>query len=267
MTQRLTQAFVDAQVADGRDRIVFDRQISGLGLRTTLTGKRIFLVQARVGGRKRRVTIGYAPPMTLSQARAEAPQTLAAMRSGIDPSAERKARERATAARTITVVELADAWMSDFVRAKLKPRTVRDYEQLLAKYILPPLGRFTVAEVHREHIEQLHVSMKNTPRRANYVVAVVGSMFGFAIKRDLRTSNPATRIRMYRENARERFLNEAEMAKAAEAIAEAEHTGKVGPFAAAGLRLALLTGARSGEITAIQWDHIDWERRLIRLPD
>ena len=33
------------------------------------------------------------------------------------------------------------------------------------------------------------------------------------------------------------------------------------------MRLALFTGARSGEITSIQWDHVDWQRRLIRLPD
>jgi integrase len=31
--------------------------------------------------------------------------------------------------------------------------------------------------------------------------------------------------------------------------------------------LALFTGARSGEITAIEWNHVDWQRRLIRLPD
>jgi integrase len=72
---------------------------------------------------------------------------------------------------------------------------------------------------------------------------------------------------MYRERARERFLTEAEMAKAADAIEQAERAGKVGPHGAAGLRLALFTGARSGEITAIQWAHVDWERRLIRLPD
>ena len=57
------------------------------------------------------------------------------------------------------------------------------------------------------------------------------------------------------------------MSAAAEAIAQAEREGKVGPFAAAGLRLALFTGARSGEITSIQWDHVDWQRRLVRLPD
>jgi integrase len=42
--------------------------------------------------------------------------------------------------------------------------------------------------------------------------------------------------------------------------------GKIGPYAAAGLRLALFAGARSGEITAAQWPHVDWQRKLIRLP-
>src|SRR5262249_19121027 len=138
--QRLTQAFVDAQVADDRDRIVFDSQVSGLGLRITPTGTRIFVVQARVGGRKRRVTIGFAPEMTVAQARTEALHTLGAMRSGRDPVLERRARLSASAARGTTVASLADKWMADFVRPKLKPRTALDYEQLLAKHILPALG-------------------------------------------------------------------------------------------------------------------------------
>jgi integrase len=35
----------------------------------------------------------------------------------------------------------------------------------------------------------------------------------------------------------------------------------------AGLRLALVTGARSGEVTAAQWSCVNWARKLIRLPD
>jgi integrase len=72
---------------------------------------------------------------------------------------------------------------------------------------------------------------------------------------------------MFRERPRERFLSELEIGKAADAIEQAERAGKMGPHAAAGLRLALFTGARSGEITAAQWKHVDWGRRLIRLPD
>src|SRR5262249_55514916 len=66
---------------------------------------------------------------------------------------------------------------------------------------------------------------------------------------------------------RERFLSEAEIVQAAEAIATAEREGRIGPHAAAGLRLCLFTGARSGEVTAALWTHVDWKRRFIRLPD
>jgi hypothetical protein len=65
----------------GKDYIVFDSQLSGLGLRVTPAGKKIFIAQAYVAKRKRRITIGYAPEISLSKARIEAIQTLAAMRN------------------------------------------------------------------------------------------------------------------------------------------------------------------------------------------
>jgi integrase len=269
VTQRLTQAFVDSQAADGRDRIIFDSQLPGLGLRVTPTGTKIFVAQARVSGCKRRITVGFASELTLAKARAEAAHALMAMRNGVDPTADRKARLRAAAAKGATLRQLAETWSADFLRPKLKPRTAFDYEQILGKHILPRLGNLTVAEIDREHIERLHVDMGKTPRRANYTIAVVRALLSFAIKRGLRppASNPASGIKLYREQVRERFLSESEMGAAAEAIARIEQEGKVGPFGAAGLRLALFTGARSGEITAIQWDHIDWQRKLVRLPD
>jgi integrase len=111
--------------------------------------------------------------------------------------------------------------------------------------------------------------MARIPRRANYTISTVRALLNFAIDLGLRppASNPARRIKMYRQQLRERFLSEAEIGKAADAIKQAERAGKVGPHGAAGLRLALFTGARSGEITAIEWNHIDWDRRIIRLPD
>ena len=150
---------------------------------------------------------------------------------------------------------------------KLKPRTQTDYRQLLSRHILPLLGNLTVIELDRRHIEQRHVAMAVMPRRANYALAVIRAMLSFAVKRGLRANNPAAGITPYRENRRERFLSEAEIARAADGITAAEKSGKIGPLAAAGLRLALFTGARSGEITAFQWSQVDWERRLIRLPD
>ena len=267
MTQRLTQSFVDAQIANGRDHIIFDSQLPGLGLRITPTGTKIFVAQAYVAKRKRRSTIGMSSDMSLAKARVEARQTLAAMHGGVDPTEDRKARLRASAAQSITLRDLSEQWLREFVIPKLKPRTQTDYRQLLAQHILPLLGNLSVTELDRRHIEQRHVAMAVTPRRANYALAVIKAMLSFAIKRGLRSNNPAAGITPYRENRRERFLSEAEIARAADGITAAEESGKIGPFAAAGLRLCLFTGARSGEITSIRWEQIDWERRLIRLPD
>ena len=266
MTQRLTQQFVDAQAADGRDRIVFDSQVSGLGLRITPTGTKIFVVQARIARRKRRITVGYAADMPLSKARTEAQQMIVAMRGGIDPTADQKARLRAAAARSVTFRDFSARWLTEHVSPKLKPRTAQGYKEILARHILPALGNLSIAAIDREQVERLHLAMAGTPRTANQAIAIVHALLSFAVRHGLRTSNPAAGIKAYRENKRERFLSEAEIGAAADAITQAESRG-IGPFAAAGLRLCLFTGARSGEITSIQWDHIDWERRLIRLPD
>jgi integrase len=266
---RLTDALVTSLAADGSDRLHFDDRQPGFGLRITPTGTKVFIAQARVAGRKRKVPIGRHPDMTVAQAREEALQVLADMRRGTDPAVERKARIKAAAAGEMTISRLADKWMADYVRPKLKPRTVFDYERLLAQHILPALGHLSVAGIERDDVTRLHVAMAKTPRRANYTISTVRALVNFGIDLGLRPpgSNPARRIKMYRERLRERFLTEEEIGKAADAIEQAERDGKIGPHGAAGLRLALFTGARSGEITAIEWKHIDWDRRLIRLPD
>jgi integrase len=266
VTQRLTQSFVDEASADGRDRIVFDSQVPGLGLRITPTGTKIFVAQARVAGQKRRITVGYAADMPLSKARAEAQQMIVAMRNGVDPTAEQRARLRAAAARSVTLRDFSERWLTEHVFPKLKPRTSQGYKEILARHILPALGNLSIAAVDREQVERLHLAMADTPRTANQAIAIVRALLGFAVQHGLRTGNPAAAIKAYRENKRERFLSEAEIGAAADAITQAESRG-IGPFAAAGLRLCLFTGARSGEITSIRWDHIDWQRRLIRLPD
>jgi len=266
---RLTQAFINSLVPDGSDRSIRDSQLPGFRVRVTPNGTISFRVRGRVAGGRPTVTLGFHPQMTLVQAREQALQVLADMRRGTNPAIARKARLRAAAAGEMTVSQLADKWMADHVRPKLKPRTVFDYERLVAQHIKPALGHHSVVHTERDDVVQLHVAMKRTPRRANYTIATVRAIFNFAIDLGLRppASNPARRIKMYREKARERYLTEGEIAKAAEAIEQAERAGKIGPHGAAGLRLALFTGARSGEITAIEWSHVDWNRRLIRLPD
>jgi integrase len=241
----------------------------GFGVRVTPAGRKLFIAQARMRGRARRITIGTWPEMKVAEARVEAGELLQAMRRGADPVVERKAQKRAQEAGETTISSLAERWLTEHVKPKLKPRTAADYEKLVAQRIKPALGPLTVRAVSRDDVMKLHAAMASTPRRANYTVSTFRALMTFAEDVGLRAphTNPGKRIKLYREYARERFLSEDEIGKAADAISETERSGKIGPHAAAGLRLALFTGARSGEITAAKWSHVDWTRKTIRLPD
>jgi integrase len=115
-------------------------------------------------------------------------------------------------------------------------------------------------------------------------------MFSWAVQRGLLPEshvNPAGRIERYREHKRERFLTSEELARLGDALREGEtiglpwrgeygskHTPKeenrrsvLDPFAAAAIRLLILTGARLREILDAQWQHVDFERGVIFLPD
>jgi integrase len=266
---KLTQTFVESLPVDGRDRTFFDLSAPGFGVRVTPAGKKIFVARARTPRGRRTVSVGTFPKKGVAEARREGIILLDAMRDGRDPVVEREARRQAIAASEMTVTLLAEKWMADHVRPKLKPKTRDDYERLLTQRILPAFGHLPVARVSRDDVVRLHIAMKATPRRANYTISALRAIFNFAIDLELRPpgSNPARKIKMYRERAHERFLTEAEIAKAADAIEHAERIGKIGPHGAAGLRLCLFTGARSGEIVATEWSHVDWQRKLIRLPD
>jgi integrase len=99
--------------------------------------------------------------------------------------------------------------------------------------------------------------------------------------------SPAGRIERYREHKRERFLTSDELARLGDALRLAEteglpwhgeygskHTPKeanrrtvIDPFAVAAIRLLILTGARLREILHAKWEHVDFERGILFLPD
>ena len=131
-------------------------------------------------------------------------------------------------------------------------------------------GTSAVKDLTWEQVNKFHGSMARIPRRANYVTSTLRALLNFAERVGIRPlhSNPVQGRRILpRECPRKISVAKPRSARPPKRIEQAEREGVIGPHAAAGLRLALFTGARSGEITAIQWSHIDWNRKQVRLPD
>jgi uncharacterized protein YfaP (DUF2135 family) len=107
---RFTRATVKALPVPSDRMVVFwDRDLTGLGLRVSPAGRRVYFLQARTkAGRAIKLTIGRADQITAEQAREAARKHIAALALGRDPAAELRAsrqaeRERRAAA---TVPEL-----------------------------------------------------------------------------------------------------------------------------------------------------------------
>ncbi len=289
--RRITKRLVDSLSATGEEYFVWDETLIGFGVRVQASGAMSYVAKYRAGSGRgaptRRVTLGRVGTLTPDDARALAKKTLGAVAHGNDPAALKAAERRAS-----TLRELADLYLAEHVDTKRKQSTASHYRSLLEKVVLPDLGSRRAEQVTTSDLAKLHAKMRKRPYQANRMLAVVGALYTFAGKRKLIPMglNPARGIEQYPENKRERFLTGDELTRLGDAIREAEAVGlpyeidgtkpkakhapkeanrrtKIGPHAAAAIRLLILTGARLREILGLKWDYVDLERGLLLLPD
>lgn len=287
---KLTKRVVDASEPQAGRYTVFDIAIPGFGLRVFPSGAKSWIFEYRPGegGRqvaKKRITIGKVSDFTPEAARKVADKLRSSVKTGHDPQGDKAAQRKAS-----TVAELVDAFLRDHVSAKRKATTKAHYEDVLNRLVVPKIGKMKAKDVTRADVARLHLANKGTPFQANRILAIVGSMYGFGGKHGLvpEDMNPARGIERYKEEGRERYLSVEELERLGAAIRVAETTGipwkidprrktkhvprenrvtRIGEHAAAALRLLVFTGARLGEILNLKWEHVDFDRGLLRLPD
>lgn len=257
--------------ADGKRTILWDTDIAGFCVRCSASGaSKVYAIKYRIkrSGRIRWLTIGAHGKITASQARLKAREVRAMVELGEDPMEARDAQS--------AILSFKEAWalfMSDHIEAKRKQKTIHDYMALARKHILPAIGGLKLDKVGHAEIAKLHRMVnragpngKQRPREANYTLAVLSSFFSWCLRSRLMSGeNPASGIEKYPENKRERFLSDAEYTRLGQVLVRAEKTEN--PFAVAALRLLMLTGARKSEILTAQWDWVDRERQVLKLPD
>jgi len=261
---KLTKRIVDAAEVRPGEYFVWDDDLPGFGLRVLPSGRKGYVVQYRAGRRSRRISLGPSTALACEQARTRAITVIAAVRNGEDPASKRDADRK-----TITVAELADRFDKEHVALRVKESTAKGYRRLLARTIIPALGRHRATEVTRADIAKLHHDLRHIPYEANRCLEVMSKMFSLAEMWGLRPdgSNPRKHIKKYAEEKRERFLSPAELKRVGEVLRDMESEGVELASAIAATRLLILTGCRLGEIMTLKWEHVDIGAKALRLPD
>ena len=113
-------------------------------------------------------------------------------------------------------------------------------------------------------LPRLHnrVGEENGRYAANRTVALLRPTFNLGrYWRLFDGSNPTERIKMFREEKRERFLSPDELRRVNEALAEEPNA-----YWRAYFPLSLLLGTRRNELLPARWADIDLDQRIWRLP-
>lgn len=202
--------------------------------------------------------------------------------------------------RKITLKEFAERWLSEYASQKLQPGTVAKYTYDLNEKLLPALGHYKLSELKPHIINSFLVSMTKDGVRKDgkpggyskgsitKLNNTLSSVLRTAVEWEILDHNPCDRVRTHGEDTAERikffdadqvisFLKfiEQPYEVAVKGHRRVDDTGV--PYLVDDytitkempeqlrilLILAVYTGLRKGEIVALQWSDIDFDKETL----
>ena len=206
------------------------------------------------GSKKRRsMTLGRYPGVSLADARKLAHEKLARAADGTDPKAERQAKVEV---RNLTVADAVSRYLNWCI-SNNAARTVESKHSAFAVHILPRFGKLALIDLTRRSLMELLDSLGDKPAMRRQLYLYLNHFLGWCVERDLIPENPLRDLKPPKPTAaRERVLSDQEI------TALFKQTGVMATIA----KLCLLTAQRRGSVEAMRWDQLDLDRATWTIP-
>lgn len=236
---------------------VWSRELPGFGLRRYPSGKRVYLVQARMGGRSRTVTIGDAKVIPRVQAIDIARRVLLRAQTGDDPAEARQRTRR---------IPLYDTFLQEFW-SKVAPHwkaSTRNRNSYYRKHLEGAFPRRFLDRIEPGEVAGWFADMTATsgPGAANRALELLRALYNKAEKWGVLPpgSNPCEGIKRNRLRKHECLLSADELSRFGRALMDLASTA---PMLAAAITVIALTGCRKGEIICLDWSEVKGRRLLL----
>ncbi|SFH52632.1 Site-specific recombinase XerD [Palleronia marisminoris] len=238
----------------GRKDYYYDEREQGLVLAVSSGGAKTFYLYKRIQGRPERVLLGRFPDISIENARKAAQKAKGEIASGKNPQEDKRAiRDE------MTFGALFTEYMEKY--SKVHKRSwkydQREVTKFLSHWFTRKISTITKSEVERLHAK---TGKENGLYQANRLLERVRSIFNKAIDWGWDGANPATGIKKFKEQSRDRFLQPDELPRFFEALAREPNEAARDFFL-----ISLLTGARKSNTLAMRWSEINFDAATWRI--
>ena len=239
----------------------------GLHLMILPAGKRYWRWDYSFRGRRKQLSFGKYPVVTLKRAREKKLAAQRLLDAGTDPSMARKREKEAALTETFRLV--AGEWLERESKI-LNPRTVAKKRALLDRYLLPALGHHTVAEILPADVLPVLQAIERLSKNetAHRVRQMASEIFRYAMVTSRAKADPAAILvgALSPVTVRHHPTLIDPVAVGALLTAIDRGNGDISPIIMAALKLAPIVFVRSSELRHAQWTEIDLDAAMWRIP-
>jgi integrase len=268
----LTKQFMESAIQPpvSGQRFYRDNDIPGFAIRVT-SNSMSYILEKRINGVNRRMTIGKCRQMSLDSAKQQACIMLGDIAKGNDPKTGRR------------INTLKDITLREVLQKFLEVRPIRKDTQLHYHYTINRHFNdwldLPITSITKDMVEQRHHELTVSPNRlgtsghgrANSALKKLSALINFAADRfgtedqPLIKSNPVSRLSRnrswHRLHPRQGIIADAKLKVWYRAVYTLQHE-----VARDFLQFLLLTGMRFGETTKLKWSHVDFENKILIVP-
>ena len=235
-----------------------DAECIGLKLKVSKGGRKFFQHRYRYIGRKKCLTIGEFPYVSLQNARQKVHEHKSLLARDIDPIDQRETKTNDWTFRKFS----KELYLPHAIQHK---KTWKEDTYKLDRQIIPAFGDYRLSSISARDISTFLTQQKErtSATTANQYATLIKRMFNLAVKWGLLEKSPATALDRFKEKPhRERYLTKEELPRFLKALDELEDG-----LSKAAIKLLLFTGGRRGEIISLRYDQLKLNEKRLFLPD
>lgn len=157
-----------------------------------------------------------------------------------------------------TLADWMEHWMESEVLGSVKESSWQTYRNLLTHHLLPRLGGYALTQLTSKVVHEFVANLEASELAESTVRGVyrlLASAMRYALDEGVIRKNPCRRIHIrHRAHSEQRVLSRSEQEKLRYSADDNRDLPAL---------LSLYTGMRLGEICALKWTDIDWEKGTI----